>query len=224
MKLEINPNQVDRTMIGNIAIGQPGDQENWSYKVQLTDKQAIVGFPKFGLIGIAFLVEDSDGNTNKPSGSDAEEIYDWIKENKGDDSISKENSIKAIKMIQRAVKKVKQAESEAVNKKAMEVEPLLIGDNGKIISKKHFKEVTHVSVYGKGKFRRFAIMFGYKESRWKYLFKVGCGYDIKTKSQAMNKSYELLIKHNALGQDSMCFGFMEIHKAKGDGFKIPIAM
>ncbi len=224
MKLEINPNQVDRTLVGNIAICSPGDQENWSYKVQLTEKQAIVGFPKFRQIGIAFLVEKADGNTNLPSNSDAEEIYDWIKVNKGDDSISKEVCIKAIKKIQRAVKKVERAEIESMNKKAMEVEPLLVGDKGKLITKKHFKEVTHVSTYGKGRFRRYAIMFGYKESRWKYMFKIGCGYDIKTKAQAINRAYELLVRYNATGEDSMCFGFIEIHKAKEDGFKIPIAM
>ena len=107
---------------------------------------------------------------------------------------------------------------------AMEKEALLVGDNGKIITKKHFKEVTHVATYGTGKNRRYAIMFGFNKYRWKYMFKVGCGYEIKTKAQAMNKAYELLIKYHALGLSSMCFGFIEIHESQEEGFKIPIAM
>ncbi len=107
---------------------------------------------------------------------------------------------------------------------AIENEPLLVGDNGKLITKKHFKEVTHVATYGKGKNRRYAIMFGFNKYRWKYMFKIGCGNFIKTKAQAINKAYELLVRYNATGEDSMCFGFIEIYKAKEDGFKIPIAM
>lgn len=37
----------------------------WAYRVRLNDRQAVIGFPKFGTIGIGFAVEE-DWNTNLP--------------------------------------------------------------------------------------------------------------------------------------------------------------
>jgi len=81
----------------------------WNFRVRLGDKQAIIGFQKFGTIGIGFA-EEEDWNSNLPYGDDredAEKIFDHIKHNKGDNRISDEDCITAIMMIQDAVNKVR---------------------------------------------------------------------------------------------------------------------
>jgi len=83
-----------------IMFTPPLDEDYWLFRVQLTDKQAVVGFPKFRTIGIGFQVED-DWNTNLPYTCESEKIYDHIKHNKADDSISDEACIEAIKAIQK---------------------------------------------------------------------------------------------------------------------------
>lgn len=55
-----------RVGAGLVMFTPPLDDEYWLFRVKLTDKQAIVGFPKFGTIGIGFQVEDYDWNTNLP--------------------------------------------------------------------------------------------------------------------------------------------------------------
>lgn len=89
--------------VGNgIAVTPALDENYWSYRVRLTDTQAVLGFPKFWTIGIGFAVEE-DWNTNLPYTSDAAEIADHIGHNKGDDSISDDDVIAAIRLIQAAV-------------------------------------------------------------------------------------------------------------------------
>lgn len=83
-----------------IAFTPPIDEDYWLFRVPLSDNQAIVGFPKFWTIGIGFQVEE-DWNTNLPFSCDAEEIYKHIAHNKGDDSISDDACIDAIKLIQK---------------------------------------------------------------------------------------------------------------------------
>lgn len=96
--------QADKSQLSpNMAITPPLDEGYWTYRVKLSEKQAIVGFPKFFMTGIGFAQEE-DWNTNLPSSCDAEEIYDHIAHNKGDDSISREDCIAAIRMIQDAVR------------------------------------------------------------------------------------------------------------------------
>jgi hypothetical protein len=73
----------------------------WAYRVKLSDTQAIVGFPKFGTIGVGFAREE-DWNTNFPYSCGADEIYDHIAHNKGDDSITREDCIAAIRLVQEA--------------------------------------------------------------------------------------------------------------------------
>lgn len=106
LKVEINQTFVEANTKLNIkgmtaVITPPLDGDYWIMRVPVSDNQAIVTFPKFMLFGIGFQVEDEDWNTNLPSSCDAEEIYEHIKKNKGDDSISREDCIEAIKMIQR---------------------------------------------------------------------------------------------------------------------------
>lgn len=113
LQLEINPEIVDKTPIfeaGGIKamITPPIGEEYWAYRVKLSEEQAILGFPKFGVIGIGFAKEE-DWNTNLPSGYDTIGIFDHIKHNKGDDSIADSDCIEAIKMIQQAVKLSKEA-------------------------------------------------------------------------------------------------------------------
>ena len=67
--------------------------------MRLSETQSIVGFPKFGTVGIGFAQEE-DWNTNLPYTCGTEEIYEHIDHNKGDDSITREDCIAAIRMIQ----------------------------------------------------------------------------------------------------------------------------
>jgi hypothetical protein len=104
--------QVDRTPNiggGRILMTPPISEDYWSYRVLLTDKQAVVGFPKFGTIGVGFAVEDDDWNTNLPFTSSAEEIFDHIKRNKGNDAIPDEYVLAAIRMIQEAIREDREA-------------------------------------------------------------------------------------------------------------------
>jgi hypothetical protein len=61
--------------------------------------QAIVCFPKFGLIGCGFALEE-DWNTNLPLGCSAEEIYAHIAHNKKYKHITEDECIAAIKLLQ----------------------------------------------------------------------------------------------------------------------------
>jgi hypothetical protein len=87
---------------GGVAMMTPPINEDyWLFRVRLSETQAIVGFPKFFTVGIGFAVEE-DWNTNFPYTCTAEEIYEHIAHNKGDDSISREHCIEAIKLVQDA--------------------------------------------------------------------------------------------------------------------------
>ena len=71
--------------------------------VKLYKDQSIVGFPKFGLIGIGFAQEEN-WNTNLPSNSGASTIFNHIRENKKYKQIKNADCVEAIKMIQNIVK------------------------------------------------------------------------------------------------------------------------
>ena len=87
---------------GMIAATPILSDDYWNYRVVLSNSQALIGFEKFGTIGIGFAIEE-DWNTNLPYTSDAKRIFDHIKHNKHDPSIPDNDVIKAIKMIQEAV-------------------------------------------------------------------------------------------------------------------------
>lgn len=74
----------------------------WLFRVQLSESQAIIGFPKFGTIGIGFAKEAADWNTNLPYTCETERIFAHIACNKGDDTITDADCIAAIRMIQAA--------------------------------------------------------------------------------------------------------------------------
>ena len=77
------------------------NKDYWIFRVKVSDDQAIVGFPKFGTIGIGFAVEE-DWNTNLPSRDcedREEEIFGHIQHNKGKENISDEICVEAIRMV-----------------------------------------------------------------------------------------------------------------------------
>jgi hypothetical protein len=89
--------------IGPAMITPPISEGYWTYRVRVGETQAIVGFPKFNTIGIGFAVEE-DWNTNLPYTCGTEEIYEHIEHNKGDDSISREDCLRAIEMVRAAAR------------------------------------------------------------------------------------------------------------------------
>lgn len=101
--LEIRGQENKTVEIGPLSMAPPIDEDYWAFRVRLSEKQAIVGFPKFSTVGIGFAQEE-DWNTNFPYTCDAEEIYQHIEHNKADDAISREDCLTAIRMIQDAIK------------------------------------------------------------------------------------------------------------------------
>ena len=86
-----------------IIMTPPLNEDFWLLRVPVSDKQAVVAFPKFGMIGIGFQKEEDDWNTNLPSSCAATKIFDHIRCNKGDDSIPDARCVKAIKLLKQAV-------------------------------------------------------------------------------------------------------------------------
>jgi hypothetical protein len=76
-------------------------EDYWAYRVVLSGGQAILGFPKFGTIGVGFAVED-DWNTNLPYTCDTEQIFEHIKHNKGDEAITDDAVREAIRLVREA--------------------------------------------------------------------------------------------------------------------------
>lgn len=100
MKIEVsNRCLVNVDPAPGVMITPPIDEDFWIIRVPLSEKQAIVTFPKFGCFAVAFQKEE-DWNTNLPHTCDAGEIYEHIKHNKGDDSIKDEDCLEAIRIIQ----------------------------------------------------------------------------------------------------------------------------
>lgn len=104
LKLETR-NQDDKTeQVGPALISPITDEDYWSYRVRLSERQAVVGFSKFSTIGIGFAIEDTDWNTNLPWTSPTKRIVDHIWCNVGDESITRADVTRAVAMIQDAVK------------------------------------------------------------------------------------------------------------------------
>lgn len=96
--------QADESAVNDtVSVTPPIDESYWAYRVRLSDTQAIVGFPKFLTIGIGFA-QEQNWNTNLPYTSPADRIFNHIRQNKGDDSISDEDVLAAIVMVQDAVR------------------------------------------------------------------------------------------------------------------------
>jgi hypothetical protein len=112
--LETNPEALRDDSVAaldgtGIVITPPIAEDFWFWRAAVSDKQAIVGFPKFTIYGIGFQVEDDNWNTNLPPDArdDREEgireIHQHIRCNQGDDSIPEARILKAIGMVYDAI-------------------------------------------------------------------------------------------------------------------------
>jgi hypothetical protein len=79
------------------------DDHWWKYRVALSTKQSMTACSKFYTLGIGFSSEVSFG-TDLPWTADAEEIYAHIEKNKGDEKISRDRCVEAIRLLQAAIK------------------------------------------------------------------------------------------------------------------------
>ena len=108
LTLEVNPKLVRDTgqITPRIMVTPPLGPDYWVLRVKLSEKQAIVGFPKFMTIGIGFAIEEDDWNTNLPFTCATDEIFQHIKKNrvvKGDTTqITDDQCLAAIRLIQEA--------------------------------------------------------------------------------------------------------------------------
>lgn len=109
LQLEVNQGFVEANTniridgVATLMVTPPINKDYWLFRVKLHEDQAIVGFPKFGTIGIGFA-QEKDWNTNLPYTCPAEQIYNHIKHNKKYDEITDEQALAAIKLVQGAVK------------------------------------------------------------------------------------------------------------------------
>ncbi len=109
LKLEINAEhrREEPFMAGStlVEITPPINEEYWRYRVKVSADQAVVGFEKFGTVGIGFQHEE-DWNCNLPFTNTAERIYSHIQHNRldADETVC----IRAIQMIQEAVQKTRE--------------------------------------------------------------------------------------------------------------------
>jgi hypothetical protein len=113
MQLEINPKFTDKQPTIHaegvtLLLTPPIDEGYWWMRVPLSPSQAIVAFPKFGTVGIGFQQED-DWNTNLPYSCKATEIFNHISHNKGASDISDETCVRAIELIQEAIRQIREA-------------------------------------------------------------------------------------------------------------------
>ena len=89
---------------GVVMITPPLNEDFWYFRVRVSEEQAIVGFPKFGTIGIGFAKE-TDWNTNLPFTCQATTIYEHIKDNKGSRKITRASCIAAIELIRESARR-----------------------------------------------------------------------------------------------------------------------
>jgi hypothetical protein len=113
-----------------IAFTPPIGEDYWSYRVRLSDKQAVVGFPKFSTIGIGFAVEKADWNTNLPYHVPVEKLFQHIKANKGSRKIKDADVRRAIEMIQAAAMADRNNERRAMVKWDVAPQP---NDNARML-------------------------------------------------------------------------------------------
>jgi hypothetical protein len=117
-KLEVEYKKGFEPVDNNIKVGRvlimitPDINEDyWIMRVKLYKDQAIVAFPKFGLIGVGFA-QESDWNTNLPYQTPTEILYQHIKRNKKYRAISKATCIEALKLLQEACKNYEEVQAQ----------------------------------------------------------------------------------------------------------------
>ena len=87
-----------------IMVTPPINEDYWVFRVRLYKDQSVIAFPKFGLMGIGFAIEEDDWNVNLPSNAKAEEICEHIWDNHKYDEITKEQCTEAIEILRKASK------------------------------------------------------------------------------------------------------------------------
>lgn len=90
-----------------VMVTPPITESFWLWRVRLTDRQAVVAFPKFGTIGIGFQHE-FDWNCNLPYTCTASEIADHIWHNRSDGSITMDMVVQAIEELQETIAEARQ--------------------------------------------------------------------------------------------------------------------
>ena len=94
------------------------DEDYWIMRVKLYhDKklnkdQSIIAFPKFGLIGVGFAIEERSWNTNLPYQTDTERLYKHIRCNKKYRVITKQTCLEGLKLLQAACKQYEKEKAE----------------------------------------------------------------------------------------------------------------
>jgi len=102
-------------------------EDYWIMRVKVFRNQAIVAFPKFGLICVGFA-QESDWNTNLPYQTPAERLYQHIEVNKKYKTLTKERCIEAIKMLQCACANYEKEQKEkTINLNMKEVDNIIMG-------------------------------------------------------------------------------------------------
>ena len=103
MELEVNKNCLDKTThyVANdnhIMVCPPTSADYWMFRVKLHKDQAVLGFPKYGLIGVGFAIE-KDWNTNLPTNSGVSSIVNHIKHNRKYKAITDDMIKEAVELI-----------------------------------------------------------------------------------------------------------------------------
>lgn len=106
---DFDPNHGILDLGGGATLGIGGLSTPDAFRVQISENQAVVGFPKFGTIGVGFDAED-DGNTNLPYSVRPALIADHIDHNRcagGDEAVPRDVVLAAITLIRDAVGRLK---------------------------------------------------------------------------------------------------------------------
>lgn len=102
LTLEIREQANETTVVGPMMLTPLVHDDYWSYRVKLSESQSVIGFPKFTTFGIGFAAEE-DWNSNLNFVRPAEQIWQHIRHNKGDDAIADDDCREAIRMIQQQI-------------------------------------------------------------------------------------------------------------------------
>lgn len=113
LQIEAQEGMIDKTIQlgGGMIMTPPINEGYWLFRVPVSDKQAVVAFPKFGTIGIGFQHEE-DWNCNLPYSCGTDEIFNHIADNKGDESIPDERCKDAIRLLQEAATNYKKSSAQ----------------------------------------------------------------------------------------------------------------
>lgn len=103
LTLEINKNSIDKTNYYSsgdncIMVCPPTDENYWVFRVNLYKDQSVLGFLKYGLIGVGMAWEENS-NTNLPTNSGVNRISNHIKCNKKYKNITLSMIKKAVQLI-----------------------------------------------------------------------------------------------------------------------------